>query len=72
MNEILSNVITLTILVAAFAGLVAWVRRDTFTGTQYRVPTIDTVQPERNPAPTTPAAKRSPAARPGVLQLSRT
>lgn len=71
MNEILSNAVTLTVLVSAFAGLVAWVRRDTFTGTQYRVPTIDTVQPDDNPAVTTPAPQRATAPRPGVLQLSR-
>lgn len=38
MNEILINAIALLLLVAAFAGLVAWVRRDTFTGAQYRRP----------------------------------
>lgn len=40
MSEFLSNAVVLLLLVAAISGLVAWVRRDTFTGRQYRQPSV--------------------------------
>ncbi|MET3960302.1 hypothetical protein ABIE44_000236 [Marmoricola sp. OAE513] len=70
MNEILSNAIALSALVAGFAGLVAWVRNDTFTGRSYKKPTddgdVDTVVPDRR---TTTVRKPAPArtARAGAL-----
>lgn len=64
MSEFLSTAIVLLLLVAAFAGLVAWVRRDTFTATQYREPAL----PD-SPKP----AHRTPIAQPlhtGLLRIN--
>lgn len=73
MNEILSTAIALLILAAAFAGLVAWVRRDTLTAAQRSLPATDAAerdaQPARTSSPqTAPRTVRS--RRTGTLQLN--
>lgn len=70
MNEILSTAVALTVLVAVFAGLVAWVRRDALAGS-HRPPApagADTVEREQEPVNLrrpSPAVRRS-----RVLQVS--
>ena len=64
MSEFLSAAIVLLLLVAAFAGLVAWVRRDTFTATQYRRPALPD---SPKPAGRTTSA---PSLRAGVLRFN--
>lgn len=74
MNEILSTAIALLSLVAAFAGLASWVRRDTLTARQFRLPATDlTVEPDRTPVgPTSPkpAQQTVRTRRTGVLQVN--
>ena len=65
MNEIMSTATVIILLVAAFAGLVVWVRRDTFTGEQYREPT----RPERSVSHAR-STTSAPSVRAGVLRLS--
>lgn len=40
MSEILSTAIGVLVLTAGLVGLVIWVRRDPFSGYQYRQPTV--------------------------------
>lgn len=64
MSEILSTAIVLVVMVAAFAGTIAWVRRDSFTSTQYRRPALpdSPASVERN--------RNAPSIRPGVLRIN--
>lgn len=64
MSEFLSTAIVLLLLVAAFAGLVAWVRRDTFTATKYREP----VRPGSSTR--VERTQSAPSIRAGVLRLN--
>lgn len=65
MSEILITATFIVLLVGAFAGLVVWVRRDTFTGEQYRLPT----RPAKSPTYKQPKIS-APAIRTGVLHLN--
>lgn len=65
MSEILITATFIVLLVGAFAGLVVWVRRDTFTGAQYRLP----ARPAKSPTRKQPAISSRPI-RVGVLHLN--